>query len=64
LAIASARKLNDGTDGISYFMAAKKNDIITPLSAAYESEILRLAEAASLDEALKKLRDDTMCSPW
>jgi len=58
LAVASARKRDvpKGMDGISYLMAAKKAGIITPLSGAYEKEILRITGAGSLEEALAKAR--------
>jgi len=51
LAIASAKKLRDGKDGISYLMDAKRNGIVTPLSSGYEAEILRLTGADSLEAA-------------
>lgn len=55
LAIASARALSDGRDGISYLMAAKRNGIRTSLTDAYENEIKRQAGASSLEEALEKI---------
>lgn len=55
-AIASARKLADGRDGIAYLMAAKANGIVTGLSVAYEAEILRLTGRTTLDEALVSTR--------
>jgi hypothetical protein len=36
LAIESARQLDNGRDGISYLLDAKRNGIVTPLSAPYE----------------------------
>jgi hypothetical protein len=59
LAIASAksRELTEGRDGISYLIAAKRNGIVTPLSAVYEETILRRTRASSLNEALKGLRE-------
>ena len=59
LAVASARKreVPEGNDGISYLMNAKKAGIVTPLSADYEKEILKLTGAASLEQALAKAHD-------
>jgi hypothetical protein len=59
MAVLSARNpevAKKGMDGISYFMAAKKAGIKTPLSADYEREILRLSHTDSLEHALAKLR--------
>jgi hypothetical protein len=56
LAIMSAHELNDGRDGISYLLDAKRNGIVTPLSGPYEREILRRMKTASLEDALKKIR--------
>jgi hypothetical protein len=58
LAIGSAQNLQvpEGMDGISYLMAAKKAGITTPLSADYEKEILLIAGASSLEDALLKVR--------
>jgi cation transport regulator ChaC len=50
LAIESAKKLHNGTDGISYLINAIKNGIHTPLTDAYVSEVKRLT-AVELDEA-------------
>ena len=58
LAIASARAIRDGRDGITYLMRAKANGIETPLSAAYESEILRKLKVRDLDEALREARNE------
>jgi hypothetical protein len=54
LAVASARNRDvpEGNDGISYLINAKKTGIVTPLSAAYEKEILKLTGADSLEKAL------------
>ena len=55
LAIASARSpLNNGRDGISYLINAKKEGIQTPLSPAYEEEIKRQTRTGSLEDALAK----------
>ena len=56
LAIASARALNNGKDGISYLIHAKMAGIKTLLSDEYEVEIKRLTGTASLKEALTELR--------
>ena len=56
LAIKSAHELDDGRDGISYLLDAKRNGIVTPLSGPYEREILRRMKTASLEDALKKIR--------
>jgi hypothetical protein len=58
LAVASARngEVPAGMDGISYLQSAEKAGIITPLTADYEREILRLTGASSLDDALRKTR--------
>jgi hypothetical protein len=56
LAIRSAEKLDNGRDGISYLLEAKRNGIVTPLSAPYEREILLGTETATLEDALNKIR--------
>jgi hypothetical protein len=58
LAVDSARNraVPEGNDGISYLMNAKKAGIVTPLSADYEKEILRLTGTASLEQALAYAR--------
>lgn len=56
LAVQSARKLGDGRDGISYLINAKKNGITTPLSDAYKKQIIDRVGAATLEEALAKIR--------
>lgn len=55
LAIGSAKEMNDGKDGISYLIAAKHNGIVTPLSPAYEAEILRLTGAPTLEAARERI---------
>ena len=55
-AIRSAREKDDGRDGISYLLDAKRHGIETPLSGAYEAEIKRQLNVTSLEEALKKAR--------
>jgi len=56
LAVESARnrEVPEGNDGISYLMNARKAGIVTPLSAGYEREILRLTGSSSLEQALAK----------
>ena len=58
LAVDSARnrEVPEGNDGISYLMNAKKAGIVTPLSADYEKEILKLTGTASLEQALAKMK--------
>lgn len=58
LAIESARLERTGRDGISYLIDTKRNGITTPLSAAYEQEILRRLQARDLSDALRKLRSE------
>jgi hypothetical protein len=55
LAIKSVHLERTGRDGISYLIAAKRNGITTPLSDAYETEILRFTRARDLDEALRNI---------
>lgn len=55
LAIKSAHLERSGRDGISYLIAAKRNGITTPLSDAYEREILRRTRASDLHEALRNI---------
>ncbi len=56
LAIASARLERTGRDGISYLIDAQRNGLTTPLSAAYEQEILRRVQARDLRDALRKIQ--------
>ena len=56
LAIASARLERTGRDGITYLIDVKRNGTTTPLSDAYEQEILRRTKARDLDEALRKIQ--------
>jgi cation transport regulator ChaC len=51
---AKAKAGKDGKDGISYLISLKRHGISTPLMPAYESEILRLMNATSLEAALGK----------
>jgi hypothetical protein len=57
LAIESVGKSSPGQDGISYFIAAKRNGIRTALSADYEAEILRQSGCASIEEALARFQE-------
>ena len=52
-AIASARASSgaEGRDGISYLMGVRANGIETPITPAYEQEILRQTATTSLAEA-------------
>jgi hypothetical protein len=56
LAIESARLERTGRDGITYLIDSKRNGITTPLSDAYEQEILRRVHALDLNDALRKVR--------
>ncbi|MFQ5962077.1 MAG: hypothetical protein ACE5MG_11840 [Candidatus Methylomirabilales bacterium] len=57
LAIQSCRGQagEQGRDGISYLLAAKRNGITTPLMGEYEGEILRRVGAETLEGALSIL---------
>lgn len=52
LAIASARELRDGRDGISYLMNAKSCGVETELTAEYEAAVLKRTSTTSLSKAL------------
>ena len=56
-AIRSARSNagKTGRDGITYLIAAKKNDVKTPLMPEYQREILRLTGTNTLERALETL---------
>jgi hypothetical protein len=56
LAIASAKELADGRDGITYLIEAKCNGVRTPLSPSYEQEILRQTGTTTLKDAYKRVR--------
>ncbi|OJU22844.1 MULTISPECIES: hypothetical protein [unclassified Sphingomonas] len=56
LAIGSVGRAAAGLDGISYLVQAKANGIATPLSPAYEREILVMTGADDLLQALETLR--------
>ena len=60
LAIQSAanQKNGPGRDGISYLIDAKKDGIITLLSADYEKEILRKTNSCCLEQALEWVRSN------
>ncbi len=55
---AKAKAVKGGKDGVSYLIFLKRHGISTPLMPAYESEILRLMNAVSLEAALGKCRED------
>jgi hypothetical protein len=55
-AILSVKSAADGKDGISYLMANVAAGIRTPLTPAYEAEILRQTNTQSLEEALSTLK--------
>jgi hypothetical protein len=54
-AITSAHLERTGRDGITYLIEAKRNGMMTPLSDAYEQEILRRTQSRNLEEALRKM---------
>jgi hypothetical protein len=62
LAVNSARAEagKEGKDGISYLISLKRQGISTPLTPAYECEILRLVNAVNLEDALRKCRGDAV----
>ncbi len=55
-AIQSVRTAKEGRDGITYLMDAIKSGIQTPLTSAYQAEILRQTGALSLQESLERIR--------
>lgn len=55
---AKAKAGKDGKDGISYLISLKRHGITTPLMPTYESEILRLMNAVSLETALEQCRHE------
>lgn len=57
LAIKSAQELDNGRDGISYLIDAKRHGIKTKLSDAYEEEIKKQLGPKDLDEALRMARE-------
>jgi hypothetical protein len=56
LAIDSVRTAEQGRDGISYLIEAKRIGISTGLSDEYKEEILRRTGCGDLHEALRSLR--------
>ncbi len=56
LAIESARLERTDRDGITYLINAKRNGIRTPLSDAYEQEILCRLQASDLIEAISRIQ--------
>ena len=59
LAIQSATSAHgaEKRDGISYLISAKRNGIVTPLSTAYEKEILQKTQSRDLEEAWENCRN-------
>ncbi len=55
-AIMSVPTAAPGRDGITYLMDNLKAGIVTPLTEAYQAEILSRTETSSLDAALRKLQ--------
>ena len=55
-AIQSVGKAKEGKDGVSYLMNAIACGIETPLTLTYQTEILRLTGAQTLQEALERTR--------
>jgi hypothetical protein len=55
-AIQSLKSAADGRGGISYLMANLAERIVTPLTPAYEAEILRQTKTKSLEEAVRTLK--------
>lgn len=60
LAIESARQRSDDLDGINYLIQAKANGIRTALSDDYEAEIKSALGVSTLEEALVKIRSETL----
>jgi hypothetical protein len=60
LAIASAQALDDGRDGISYLIAARKSGIETPLTPHYATCILAKTGTADLADALRAVQEGTV----
>lgn len=55
LAVDSVALADPGKDGITYLSAALAREMVTPLSAAYTQEVLKLTSTRTLAEALSKL---------
>ena len=55
-AIQSAKKAAEGKDGITYLRDAIASGIKTPITPAYQTEVLRQTRAQSLDEALENAK--------
>jgi hypothetical protein len=62
LALASAKGEAgvDGKDGISYLLSLKRQGVQTPLMPEYESAILRLSGAPTLEAALDEIRTQSL----
>jgi hypothetical protein len=52
-AIESVGRTDPGKDGITYLLNNIRNGIITPLTPEYETSVLAMTGAASLEEALE-----------
>jgi hypothetical protein len=52
-AIESVGRANPGKDGISYLLNNIRNGIITPLTPEYETSVLAMTGASSLEESLE-----------
>ncbi|MFL5952257.1 MAG: hypothetical protein ACJ74M_11700, partial [Gaiellaceae bacterium] len=59
LAIKSAAERDDGLDGITYLRDMRQLGIDTPLTAAYEQEVLRRTKSATLEQAWAQARGRT-----
>jgi hypothetical protein len=57
LAIESVKKAKAGKDGITYLNEMIKRSVITPLTAEYQSELLKSTQTKDLDAALAKLKE-------
>lgn len=62
-AVASVASAPVGKDGISYLIQLSESGVQTALTAEYRAEVLRLAGAGSLEEALKHLRNQRRKEP-
>ena len=57
-AIESTAVAPDGTDGITYLMDAIQSGIETPLTADYKAEIMKQTKTISLEDALRKVKEE------
>jgi hypothetical protein len=56
-AVQSVTAAQEGKDGITYLSDAISCGIETPLTSSYRAEILQQTKAASLEEALRQVRN-------